>query len=289
MNNVDKQYLDILKYVLGNGELSSNRTGIDTLSVFGVNMKFDLSEGFPALTTKKMYFKAFIHELLWFLKGDTNVKYLQDNGVRIWNEWANEDGELVSCYGKQWRRWEAIDFNNCSEINGEKKYGIRKIDQIAYVINEIKNNPTSRRIVCNAWNPSELDMASLPWCHSQFQFKVSWPNGKNNKGKLNCHLLQRSGDFFLGIPANIISYAFLTHMIAQVCNLDVGILSHTIIDCHLYVNHIEQAKEQLNRGAFKLPELWLNQEVKNINDFKYDDIKILNYESHSAIKASVAI
>lgn len=284
-----KQYKDLLKYVLENGELSTNRTGIDALSVFSMNMKFDLSQGFPALTTKKIHFKSFIHELLWFIAGRTDVKYLQDHGVRIWNEWTNSDGELVSCYGKQWRKWNGINFddeNICQD--GNKRYGIREIDQLNYVINEIKTNPTSRRLIINAWNPNEIDIASLLWCHAQVQFKVTKQN-ENGRAKLNCHLLQRSGDIFLGVPANIFSYSLLTHMIAQICNMDVGSFSHTIVDAHLYINHIEQAKEQLSREPYNLPTLWLNPEIKNINDFTYEDIKILNYESHPAIKAVVAV
>lgn len=291
MNDVDKQYLDMLKYIMENGELTKNRTGIDTLSVFSVNMKFDLSEGFPMLTTKKIHAKSFIYELLWFLSGNTNIKYLQDNGIRIWNEWARVDGELVSCYPKQWRRWEGIDFDSKDENN---RYKIKTIDQIKYVINEIKTNPTSRRLVVNSWNPGELELASLPWCHSQFQFKVSGLNDrdkvdKTTKPRLNCHLLQRSGDFFLGVPANIFSYSLLTHMIAQICDLDVGFFSHTIVDAHLYINHIEQAKEQLTRGSYDLPKLLLNRDVKDINNFTYNDIKIENYISHPVIKAVVAV
>lgn len=288
MNNVDKQYLENMKYILDNGERVQNRTGIDTLSVFGLTSRIDLKDGLPMLTTKKMHAKSFIWELLWFLQGRTDVKFLQDNNVRIWNEWANSEGELVSCYGKQWRRWEGIDYDSIVEIDAEKKYRIKKTDQIAYIINEIKTNPYSRRLVLNAWNPNEIDIASLCWCHSQVIFKVS-NFGGNEKPKLNCSLTQRSCDWFLGCPANWLSYAILTHMIAQVCDLDVGSFVHHAVDAHLYVNHLDAAKEQLIREPYKLPKLWLNPDIKNIDDFKYSDIRINDYISHSTIKAEVAI
>jgi thymidylate synthase len=287
MNEVDRQYLDVMRQILENGEQTTNRTGIDTLSIFGVQSRFNLADGLPMLTTKKIHAKSFIHELIWFLAGRTDVKYLQDNGVRIWNEWANTDGELVSCYGKQWARWEGVDFGNSAEVDGKMMYGIRKINQITYVVNELKTNPHTRRAILSAWNPNEIEMASLPWCHAMVQFKVS--GFDLPRQKLNCAMTQRSADWFLGVPANWMSYAILTHMIAQVCDLDVGEFVHHAIDTHLYINHIEQAKEQLTRTPYELSKLWLNPEIKNINDFKYLDFRIDNYVSHQAIKASVAI
>src|SRR5574344_2103898 len=251
-----RAYLDLLKHVLDNGHYKSDRTGTGTYSVFGYQMRFDLSQGFPLLTTKKLHLKSIIYELLWFIKGDTNIKYLKENGVSIWDEWADENGDLGPVYGKQWRRWEGKD---------GKVY-----DQITYLINQIKTNPNSRRLIVSAWNVAEVDSMALPPCHVMFQFYVA-------EGKLSCQLYQRSADVFLGVPFNIASYALLTQMIAQVCGLKVGDFIHTLGDAHLYLNHIEQAKLQSKRKPFSLPKLKLNPEVKNIFDFKYEDIEILNY------------
>mgnify|MGYP001112678270 FL=1 len=242
-----KQYLDMLRYVLENGVDKMDRTGVGTRSVFGQQMRFDLSRGFPLMTTKKMHLKSIIHELLWFIKGDTNVKYLQDNGVRIWNEWADENGDLGPIYGSQWRNW-----------NGEG------IDQLAQVVDKLKNNPNDRRMIVSAWNVSKIPEMHLPPCHMMFQFYVA-------NGKLSCMLYQRSCDMFLGVPFNIASYALLTMMLAQVCNLEPGEFVHTLGDTHIYHNHFEQVKEQLRREPLPLPTMRLNPQVKDINDFKYED------------------
>lgn len=260
-----KQYLDMLRYVLENGVDKMDRTGVGTLSVFGQQMRFDLSKGFPLMTTKKMHLKSIIHELLWFIKGDTNVKYLQDNGVRIWNEWADENGDLGPIYGSQWRNW-----------NGEG------IDQLAQVVDKLKNNPNDRRMIVSAWNVSKIPEMHLPPCHMMFQFYVA-------NGKLSCMLYQRSCDMFLGVPFNIASYALLTMMLAQVCNLEPGEFVHTLGDTHIYHNHFEQVKEQLRREPLPLPTMRLNPQVKDINDFKYEDFTLENYECYGAIKAQVAV
>ena len=257
-----KQYLDMLRYVLENGVDKMDRTGVGTRSVFGQQMRFDLSKGFPLMTTKKMHLKSIIHELLWFIKGDTNVKYLQDNGVRIWNEWADENGDLGPIYGSQWRNW-----------NGEG------IDQLAQVVDKLKNNPNDRRMIVSAWNVSKIP---LPPCHMMFQFYVA-------NGKLSCMLYQRSCDMFLGVPFNIASYALLTMMLAQVCDLEPGEFVHTLGDTHIYHNHFEQVKEQLRREPLPLPTMKLNPQVKDINDFKYEDFTLENYECYGAIKAQVAV
>ena len=256
-----KQYLDMLRYVLENGVDKMDRTGVGTRSVFGQQMRFDLSRGFPLMTTKKMHLKSIIHELLWFIKGDTNVKYLQDNGVRIWNEWADENGDLGPIYGSQWRNW-----------NGEG------IDQLAQVVDKLKNNPNDRRMIVSAWNVSKISEMRLPPCHMMFQFYVA-------NGKLSCMLYQRSCDMFLGVPFNIASYALLT----QVCNLEPGEFVHTLGDTHIYHNHFEQVKEQLRREPLPLPTMRLNPQVKDINDFKYEDFTLENYECYGAIKAQVAV
>lgn len=260
-----KQYLDMLRYVLENGVDKMDRTGVGTRSVFGQQMRFDLSRGFPLMTTKKMHLKSIIHELLWFIKGDTNVKYLRDNGVRIWNEWADENGDLGPIYGSQWRDW-----------NGEG------IDQLAQVVDKLKNNPNDRRMIVSAWNVSKISEMRLPPCHMMFQFYVA-------NGKLSCMLYQRSCDMFLGVPFNIASYALLTMMLAQVCNLEPGEFVHTLGDTHIYHNHFEQVKEQLRREPLPLPTMRLNPQVKDINDFKYEDFTLENYECYGAIKAQVAV
>lgn len=263
-----KQYLHLLDTILKNGTEKGDRTGTGTISVFGHQMRFDLSEGFPVVTTKKLHLKSIIHELLWFLAGDTNVKYLQDNGVRIWNEWADENGELGHIYGYQWRSWPAP--------------GGTHIDQISQVIDSIKNNPDSRRHIVSAWNVGELDNMNLPPCHILFQFYVA-------DGKLSCQLYQRSADVFLGVPFNIASYALLTLMMAQVTGLQPGDFVHTFGDVHIYSNHIEQVKLQLSREPYPLPTMKINPDVKNIFDFKYDDFELVGYHSHPHIKGKVAV
>ena len=263
-----KQYLDLMQKVLDEGQEKSDRTGTGTLSIFGHQMKFDLSKGFPLVTTKKVHLKSIIHELIWFLQGSTNISYLKENGVSIWDEWADENGDLGPVYGAQWRSWP--DGNNGT------------IDQIENLINGINNNPDSRRHIVSAWNPALVDEMALPPCHSLFQFYVA-------NGELSCQLYQRSADIFLGVPFNIASYALLTHMIAQVCNLKAGKFVHTLGDAHLYINHLEQAKLQLSREIMVLPELKLSSNVDNIFDFKFEDIEIVNYESHPAISAPIAV
>jgi len=260
------QYKQLLQTIIDNGIEKSDRTGTGTKSIFGYQMRFDLQQGFPLITTKKLYIKGIIHELLWFLSGDTNIKYLNDNGVNIWNEWADANGNLGPVYGKQWRSWQTADG--------------RTIDQISNVIEQIKKNPDSRRLLVVAYNPGDVDKMALPPCHAFFQFYVS-------NGKLSCQLYQRSADVFLGVPFNIASYALLTHIIAKVCGLGVGEFIHTLGDAHLYLNHIDQAKEQLQRQPLPLPQLILN--TKDINDFKYEDISIINYNSHPTIKAPISV
>ena len=261
-------YLDLMRHILEHGSEKGDRTGTGTKSVFGYQMRFDLSEGFPMVTTKKLHLPSIVHELLWFLKGETNVKYLQENGVRIWNEWADENGDLGPVYGKQWRHCEAKDG--------------RIIDQVQQAIDAIKTNPNSRRIIVSAWNVGELDEMALMPCHAFFQFHVS-------DGKLNCQLYQRSADVFLGVPFNIASYALLTHMMAQVCGLEAGVFVHTLGDAHLYNNHLEQARLQVSREPLPLPTLKLNPEKTDIDDFTYDDIEVLGYEHHPHIKAPISI
>lgn len=263
-----KQYLHLLETILENGVEKKDRTGTGTISVFGHQMRFDLREGFPVITTKKLHLKSIIHELLWFLAGDTNVKYLQDNGVRIWNEWADENGELGHIYGYQWRSWPAPDG--------------RHIDQISQVVDSIKNNPDSRRHIVSAWNVGELDKMNLPPCHVLFQFYVA-------DGKLSCQLYQRSADVFLGVPFNIASYALLTLMVAQVTGLEPGDFVHTFGDVHIYSNHIEQVKLQLTREPFPLPAMKINPEVKSIFDFKFEDFELVDYQAHPHIKGKVAV
>lgn len=263
-----KQYLDLLDRVIGEGVKKEDRTGTGTISVFGHQMRFDLSEGFPVTTTKKLHLRSIIHELLWFLKGSTNVKYLQDNGVRIWNEWADENGELGPIYGYQWRSWP--DYKNGN------------IDQISQVIDSIKNNPNSRRHIVSAWNVGAIDDMKLPPCHILMQFYVA-------NGKLSCQLYQRSADIFLGVPFNIASYALLLKMIAQVTGLEAGEFIHTLGDAHIYLNHIEQVKLQLAREPMKLPLMKINPEVDNIFDFKFEDFTLEKYESHPHIKGEISV
>ena len=263
-----RQYLDLLNHVLEHGDKKEDRTGTGTISVFGYQMRFDLSEKFPLLTTKKVHFKSVIHELLWFLKGSTNIGYLKENGVSIWDEWADENGDLGPVYGSQWRSWLTSDG--------------RTIDQISDLIENIKNNPDSRRLIVSAWNVGEVDKMKLPPCHCFFQFYVA-------NDKLSCQLYQRSADIFLGVPFNIASYALLTLMIAQVTNLTPGEFVHTLGDAHIYSNHIEQVKQQLSRKAKDLPIMKINPHVKDIFSFKYDDFEMLNYDPHPLIKAPVAV
>lgn len=263
-----EQYHHLLQEILDHGVQKGDRTGTGTLSIFGYQMRYPLQEGFPLVTTKKVHLRSIIVELLWFLQGDTNIKYLKDNKVSIWDEWADENGDLGPVYGKQWRRWETADG--------------RVIDQISKVVEQIKKNPDSRRLIVSAWNVADVDKMALPPCHTLFQFYVA-----NNK--LSCQLYQRSGDVFLGIPFNIASYALLTMMMAQVCGLEYGDFVHTIGDAHLYSNHIEQAKLQLSRDIRPLPTMKINPEVKNIFDFKLEDFELIGYDPHPAIKAEVAV
>src|SRR5689334_23840729 len=263
-----QQYLDLLQHILDKGVHKSDRTGTGTRSCFGYQMRFNLEEGFPLVTTKKLHLKSIIYELLWFLRGETNIKYLKENGVSIWNEWANENGELGPVYGKQWRSWEGADG--------------KVVDQISDLIKQIKSNPDSRRLIISAWNVADLPKMALMPCHTLFQFYVA-------DGQLSCQLYQRSADVFLGVPFNIASYALLTMMIAQVCDLQAGDFIHTFGDVHLYNNHFEQAKLQLSRKPFPLPTMKLNPAVKNIFDFAFEDFALENYQSHPAIKAPVAV
>ncbi|MFN5323411.1 MAG: thymidylate synthase [Bacteroidota bacterium] len=263
-----KQYHELLRHVLDTGVDKKDRTGTGTRSVFGHQMRFNLQDGFPLLTTKKVHMKSIIHELLWFLQGDTNIKYLTDNGVTIWNEWADKDGNLGPVYGYQWRSWPTPEGGH--------------VDQITNLINQIKNNPDSRRLIVSAWNVGVIDKMALPPCHLLFQFYVA-------DGKLSCQLYQRSADLFLGVPFNIASYSLLTMMIAQVCNLQLGDFVHTFGDVHIYNNHFEQVNLQLGRDPRPLPTMHINPDVKNIFDFKYEDFRLENYDPHPAIKAAVAV
>lgn len=272
-----EQYQQLLKNLLENGTDKNDRTGTGTRSLFGYQMRFDLSKGFPLVTTKKVHLKSIIYELLWFLKGETNIAYLKENGVSIWDEWADEKGELGPVYGKQWRSWQGS--------------GNQTIDQINWVVNEIQRNPDSRRLIISAWNVAELPQMALMPCHALFQFYVAPPNHRNGeqKPRLSCQLYQRSADVFLGVPFNIASYALLTLMVAQVCGLQGGEFIHTFGDVHLYNNHFEQAQLQLSRTPYPLPIVKINAEVKNINSFRYEDFTLENYQSHPAIKGKVAV
>src|ERR671912_39943 len=263
-----KQYLGLMQDILQSGTHKSDRTGTGTLSVFGRQLRFDLSEGFPLVTTKKLHLRSIIYELLWFLKGDTNIKYLKDNGVTIWDEWADENGELGPVYGHQWRSWPAP--------------GGKSIDQISQVIAQLKQKPDSRRHIVTAWNPAEVDRMALPPCHALFQFYVA-------EGRLSCQLYQRSADYFLGVPFNIASYALLTVMFAQQCDLLPGDFVWTGGDVHLYLNHLDQAKQQLERAPFALPQLNIRRKPESIFDYEYNDFEILNYQAHPSIKAPIAV
>lgn len=263
-----RQYLDYLSHILNTGVRKDDRTGTGTLSTFGYQMRFRLKDGFPLVTTKKIHLRSVIHELLWFLSGDTNIKYLKDNGVRIWDEWAGEDGSLGPVYGKQWRKWETPDG--------------RIVDQISQVIEQIKATPDSRRLIVSAWNVAELDRMALPPCHLLFQFYVAG-------GRLSCQLYQRSADSFLGVPFNITSYSLLTHMMAEQCGLDVGDFVWTGGDCHIYLNHLEQVERQLAREPYALPQLVINRKAASIFDYRYEDFEIVNYQSHPPISAPIAV
>lgn len=263
-----KQYLDYLSHILNHGVQKKDRTGTGTLSTFGYQMRFDLREGFPVVTTKKLHLRSIIHELLWFLRGDTNIKYLKDNGVRIWDEWADEHGELPGIYGKQWRRWETAEG--------------RIIDQVGQVVEMIRTNPDSRRLIVSAWNVAEVDKMALPPCHALFQFYVA-------EGELSCQLYQRSADSFLGVPFNLASYALLTHMMAEQCDLGVGEFIWTGGDCHIYSNHVEQVKLQLTREPYPLPQLVIKRKPDSIFDYRFEDFEIVNYQSHPHIAAPVAV
>lgn len=263
-----KQYLDLMHHVLDNGIERSDRTGVGTIGVFGYQMRFNLADGFPAVTTKKLHFRSIIHELLWFLQGDTNIRYLRENGVTIWDEWADENGDLGPVYGYQWRSWPGHDG--------------RAIDQITNLLHQLWHNPHSRRHIVSAWNVADVDEMALPPCHCLFQFFVA-------DGKLSCQLYQRSADIFLGVPFNIASYALLTLMVAQVAGYEPGDFVHTFGDAHLYLNHLEQARLQLSRQPFPLPQMRLNTAVKNLFDFRYEDFELVNYQCHPTIKAPIAV
>lgn len=278
-----KQYIDLANKILKEGQPRNDRTGTGTLEIFGHQMRFDLSKGFPLLTTKKLSLKAIIHELLWFLKGDTNTKYLKENGVRIWNEWEDENGDLGPIYGHQWRKWSNVEIAY-SHTSG-KAIGIQQYeyDQINNIINEIKTNRESRRLIVNSWNVGDIGKMALPPCHLLFQFYVT------NDNKLSCQLYQRSADVFLGVPFNIASYALLTMMIAQVCGLEPGEFIHTTGATHIYTNHIEQMKEQVSRKPKPLPTMTINPNVKSIDEFRFEDFKLVGYEAHPHIKGDVSI
>lgn len=269
-----RQYLELARHIVENGEEKSDRTGVGTISIFGYQMRFDLQQGFPMVTTKRLHLKSIIYELLWFLNGDTNIQYLKDRGVTIWNEWANENGDLGPVYGHQWRSWPGRDG--------------AKIDQISKLIDQLRKKPDSRRHIVTAWNPADVDQMALPPCHAMFQFYVSG-RSVGKRGKLSCQLYQRSCDTFLGLPFNITSYALLTHMIAQQCDLDVGDFVWTGGDTHIYKNHLEQVHLQLSRTPFPLPELRINRKPGSIFEYQFEDFEIVNYQSHPGIKAAIAV
>ena len=272
-----KQYTELLRHVLAHGNQKHDRTGTGTLSVFGYQMRFNLEDGFPLVTTKKVHLKSIIHELLWFLQGSTNIAYLKENGVRIWDEWADENGNLGPVYGYQWRNWPKPDGTH--------------IDQISQVVNSIKTNPDSRRLIVSAWNVADIEQMKLPPCHAFFQFYVApaLPNESDQRAKLSCQLYQRSADIFLGVPFNIASYALLTIMVAQVCNLKIGDFVHTLGDAHIYSNHMDQVNEQLSREIMSLPQMHINPNVRDIFSFKFEDFTLKNYNPHPPIKGLVAI
>ena len=276
-NHIMKQYIDLMRHVIANGNQKEDRTGTGTLSVFGYQMRFDLAAGFPLLTTKKVHLKSIIHELLWFLQGSTNIAYLKENGVRIWDEWADDNGELGPVYGYQWRSWPKPDGTH--------------IDQISQVINTIQTNPDSRRLIVSAWNVADVDQMKLPPCHAFFQFYVApaLKNENDQRARLSCQLYQRSADIFLGVPFNIASYALLTMMVAQVCDLQLGDFVHTLGDAHIYSNHLEQVNLQLSRETRALPQMKINPTVADIFSFKFDDFTLENYDPHPLIKGSVAV
>jgi len=269
-----QQYLDLLKHTLDSGVQKQDRTGTGTVSTFGYQMRFDLRQGFPLVTTKKLHLRSIIHELLWFLKGETNIRYLKENGVSIWDEWANEEGELGPVYGKQWRSWEGKDG--------------KTVDQVSEVIDQIKNNPDSRRLIVSAWNVTDLPEMALMPCHTLFQFYVAPAEGEG-RGRLSCQLYQRSADVFLGVPFNIASYSLLTLMIAQVCDLEPGEFIHTFGDVHIYNNHLEQVRLQLSRSPYPLPQMKLNPSIRDIFSFRFEDFTLENYQYHPPIKAPVAV
>lgn len=292
MRHEEQQYLDIMTEIMYHGSQRMDRTGVGTKSLFGTQMRFDLSKGFPLLTTKKVWFKGVAYELLWFIKGDTNIKYLVDNGVHIWDEWADKDGNLGPVYGAQWRNWNGSKATRPSDgwitdsvfVDGLTSTSVGKagIDQLANVIDGLKRDPYGRRHIVTAWNPEQIPDMKLPPCHCLFQFHVQ-------DGKLNCQLYQRSCDWFLGVPFNIASYALLTYMVAQVTGLKPGTFVHTGGDVHLYLNHISQVEEQLRRTPFEFPSLVLNQDIKNIEDFRFEDIQLINYKHHARIEAPIAV
>lgn len=276
-----KQYLDLLQHVMDNGTDRGDRTGTGTRGVFGYQMRFDLAKGFPVMTTKRLHLRSIIHELLWFLKGDTNIKYLKDNGVSIWDEWADENGDLGPVYGAQWRSWpNLVDQNN--EWGEAAEYKNEPIDQIKKVLESLGNNPDSRRHIVSAWNPAQVDEMALPPCHCLFQFYVA-------NGKLSCQLYQRSADIFLGVPFNIASYSLLVLMMAQVLGLEPGEFVHTLGDAHIYSNHFDQVREQLSRTPHELPTMWVNPEVKDLFEFKFEDFELRDYKFEPAIKAPIAV
>lgn len=277
-----QQYLDLLQYILDNGTQKGDRTGTGTISVFGRQLCFNLGNGFPLVTTKRTWFKGVVHELLWMISGDTNIEYLVQNGVHIWDEWADQDGDLGPVYGKQWRRWEGRAVTKGKYTDGSYVYNTWYTDQLQEIIEQIKNNPNSRRHLISAWNPAEIGDMRLPPCHYSYQFDVT-------NGKLSCMFNMRSVDTFLGLPFNIASYALLTHMIAQVCGLEPGNLVASLGDTHIYLNHIAQVKEQLTRKPYDLPKLKLNKIITNIDDFKYEDIELLEYKCHPTIKAPISV